>query len=346
MATTKTVRAGVLGFSGYSGAELVRLLRRHPQSIPVLLEHRATSEDERAPWEDGLERVSFTSAGLAAAPVDVVFTATSAEVALEAVPLALEAGAKAVDISGAHRLRTAETQKRWYGFDHPRPDLLAEASYGLPEFYREQIRGARLVANPGCYPTAANLSIEPLAAAEVLDRSFGIVCDAKSGVSGAGRKPSAKTHFSQVTENFSAYGALFHRHTPEVMQNSGLSEGELFFTAQLLPLHRGILETIYLRTVNPMTTDDVVAVLEARYADEPFVRVLPGGELPDLHSVQYTNLCKIGVRADAATRRVMLVSVIDNLIKGAAGQALQNMNLLFGLDETMGLLNAADGERP
>ena len=342
----KTIRAGVLGFSGYSGAELVRLLRRHSQAQPVLLEHRATSEDERSPLEDGLERIPFTAEGLAAAGLDVVFTATSAEVALEAVPLALDAGAKAIDISGAHRLRTVEAQQRWYGFEHPRPDLLAEAAYGLPELYRDQIRGARLVANPGCYPTAANLAIFPLVASGVLDRSFGVVCDAKSGVSGAGRKATAKTHFSHVAENFSAYGVLFHRHTPEVLQNSGLTEAELFFTAQLLPVHRGILETIYVRTSDAMTSEDVVAVLEAHYADEPFVRVLPGGALPDLHGVQHTNLCKLGARADAKTGRVMLVAVIDNLVKGAAGQALQNMNLLFGMDETLGLLHPADGERP
>lgn len=346
MSSKAKVRAGVLGFSGYSGAELVRLLRRHEDATPILLEHRQTSEDEEAVWEQGLERAPFTAEGLQQSKVDVVFTATSAEVAVEAIALSLDAGARAVDISGAHRLKTVESQKRWYGFDHPRPEILAEAVYGLPEFYREQVRGARFVANPGCYPTAANLAIRPLVEAGAVDRSWGVICDAKSGVSGAGRKPSAKTHFSAVSDNFSTYGAMFHRHTPELLQQSGLEEAELSLSMHLLPLHRGILETIYVRTPQPMSADDIAAIYEKRYADEPFVRLLSGGAFPDLHGVQYTNLCKIGFRVDPATRRVTIVATIDNLVKGAAGQALQNMNLMFGLDETAGLLNQADGERP
>ena len=346
MSAKQPIRAGVLGFSGYSGAELVRLLRRHDAAEPILLEHRQTSEDERAVGEDGLERVPFAASDVAAAKLDVVFAATSAEVALEAIPLALEAGAKAIDISGAHRLRTVENQKRWYGFDHPRPDVLAEAVYGLPEFYRDQVRGARFVANPGCYPTAANLAIRPLLAAGLLDRNFGVICDAKSGVSGAGRKPSQKTHFCEVSENFSAYGVMFHRHTPEILQNSGLEEAELSLTMHLLPVHRGILETIYVRTQREVSAAKIAAVYAASYANEPFVRVLPDGALPDLHSVRLTNLCKIGFQVDPPTRRVTIVAAIDNLMKGAAGQALQNMNLMFGLDETAGLMHPADGERP
>lgn len=346
MEETSSIRAGVLGFSGYSGAELVRLLRRHSAATPVLLEHRQTADDEREPWQDGLERVAFEAEALAQARLDVVFTATSAEVALEAIPLALDAGARAVDISGAHRLRTAAEQKRWYGFDHPRPDLLEQAVYGLPELYREQVRGAQFVANPGCYPTAATLAIQPLVAAGVLDRGFGVICDAKSGVSGAGRKPSQKTHFCEVSENFSVYGAMFHRHTPEVLQNSGLEEAELSLSMHLLPLHRGILETIYVRTAESLSADALAEIYRGRYADEPFVTVLPDGALPNLHSVRFMNLCKIGFRVDPPTRRVTVVTVIDNLVKGAAGQALQNMNLMFGLDETAGLLHPADGERP
>ncbi len=346
MSSKTKVRAGVLGFSGYSGAELVRLLRRHADVTPILLEHRQTSEDEEAVWEQGLERIPFTAEELGDARVDVVFTATSAEVALDAVALSLDAGSRAIDISGAHRLQTVENQKRWYGFEHPRPEILAEAVYGLPEFYREQVRGARFVANPGCYPTAANLAIQPLVAAGAVDRSWGVVCDAKSGVSGAGRKPSAKTHFSAVSDNFSTYGAMFHRHTPEVLQHAGLEEAELSLSMHLLPLHRGILETIYVRTPNPMSAEEIAAIYMRRYADEPFVRMLSGGAFPDLHSVQYSNLCKIGFRVDPPTRRVTVVAAIDNLVKGAAGQALQNMNLMFGLDETAGLLNQSDGERP
>ncbi len=198
--------------------------------------------------------------------------------------------------------------------------------------------GAQLVSNPGCYPTAANLAIRPLVAEGVFDKDAGIICDAKSGVSGAGRKPSQKTHFCEATENFSAYAVQQHRHVPEVLMNSGLEEGEFSFTAQLLPVHRGILEGIYARTAGEMTHADVAAVYEKHYGDEPFVRVYPEGRFPDLSSVQRTNYCDIGFRVDPATRRLTVIAAIDNLVKGAAGQAIQNMNLVFGFDETAGLL--------
>jgi N-acetyl-gamma-glutamyl-phosphate reductase len=195
-----------------------------------------------------------------------------------------------------------------------------------------------LVSNPGCYPTAANLAIRPLVESKILDRGAGVVCDAKSGVSGAGRKPSLKTSFCEVTENFSAYSILDHRHVPEVLQNSGLAETEFSFTAQLLPLDRGILETIYFRTSKVKNAEELLAIYESRYAHEPFVRLHEPGHVPDLRVVQRTNFCDIGVKFDAATGRAVIVSVIDNLVKGAAGQAVQNMNLVFGLNETEGLL--------
>lgn len=332
------VRAGVVGFTGYSGAEAVQILRRHPSAVPVLLEHRAQSDDERPAFDDGLERFPFSAEGLAEARLDVALLATAHDVSLQAVPLCLAAGVRAIDLSGSFRLRTPEETKRWYGFDHPDAGLLAKAVYGLPEFYRDKIRGSRFVSNPGCYPTAANLAIRPLVAAGILDRNAGIICDAKSGVSGAGKKPTGKTHFCEVTENFSAYSVMFHRHVPEVLQNSCLREAEFSFTAQLLPLHRGILETIYARTLQKLSHGDVAAIYAEAYEGEPFVRLYSEGRMPDLHAVQHTNFCDIGFRIDAETKRLTIVAAEDNLVKGAAGQAIQNMNLMLDLPETAGLL--------
>jgi N-acetyl-gamma-glutamyl-phosphate reductase len=244
-----------------------------------------------------------------------------------------------VDLSGAFRLRTAETYKRWYKEEHSASALHSTAVYGLPEFYRDAIRSAKLVSNPGCYPTAANLAIRPLVQAGILDRAAGIVCDAKSGVSGAGRKPSLKTAFCEVTENFSAYSLLDHRHVPEVLMNSGLEESEFSFVAHLIPVDRGILETIHFRGATAdLTAARIVDIYEQAYANEPFVRLYDPNVIPDLRAVQRTNFCDIGVKYDPATRRGVVVSCIDNLVKGAAGQAVQNMNLTFGWPETEGLL--------
>jgi N-acetyl-gamma-glutamyl-phosphate reductase len=264
--------------------------------------------------------------------------ATPAEVSMELAPAILEAGAKVIDLSGAFRLRSPENYSRWYKEKHTEPSLLAEAVYGLPEFCRDAIRKARLIANPGCYPTAANLAIRPLIEAGVVDRGAGIVCDAKSGVSGAGRKPSLKTSFCEVTENFSAYSILNHRHVPEVLLTSGLEEREFSFTAQLLPLDRGILETIYFRLVGDRDGETLIGIYEDRYRAEPFVRLYNSGHVPDLRSVEYTNYCDIGVKVDRATGRAVIVSAIDNLVKGAAGQAVQNMNLMLGYPEAEGIL--------
>jgi N-acetyl-gamma-glutamyl-phosphate reductase len=321
------VKVGIIGHSGYSGAEAAKILRRHPHVEPVLFDHRADGGGG-APWSAEAVREH---------QIAVLFLATPAEVSIELAPTALEQGAKVIDLSGAFRLRTAENYRRWYGAEHGRPDLLAEAAYGLPEFCRERIRAARLVANPGCYPTAASLALRPLVEAGVIERSAGVVCDAKSGVSGAGKKPAAKTHFCEVTENLSAYAVLEHRHVPEVLLNTGLDESELSFTAQLLPVHRGILETIYFRAARDLTTSDVMKIYKHRYTREPFLRI-HDTKLPDLHAVAHTNYCDIGVRVDPPTRRAVIVAAIDNLVKGAAGQAVQNMNLVLGFDETEALL--------
>lgn len=332
------IRAGIVGFSGYSGQELVRLLSRHPEVDPILLEHREQRADERPTFDDGLVRLPLDADKMAETEVDAVLLATHHDVSVEVAPAALAAGKKVVDLSAGYRLRTLANYQRWYKFDHPQPQLLAEAAYGLPEFFRNVAKGAQLIANPGCYPTACNLALRPLIVDAVLDRSFGVVCDAKSGVSGAGRAASLKTHLSEAGDNFSAYGILFHRHTPEILLTSDLQEHELSFTAQLLPLHRGILETIYVRTADGMTHAELYDLYQRRYADEPFVRVYPEGRVPSLRDVQNTNFCDIGFHVDPSTRRVTIVAAIDNLLKGAAGQAVQNLNLMFGFEETAGIL--------
>jgi N-acetyl-gamma-glutamyl-phosphate reductase len=332
-------RVGIVGYRGYSGAELIHLLHRHAHVEPVLMDHRedpgGTPAIRHAPTP---ARIPCSGEAVHQEGLAVVFLATPPEVSMELAPLMLAAGARVVDLSGAFRLHTPENYAVWYKETHTQPELLAEAVYGLPEFCRSLIPPARLVANPGCYPTAANLALRPLVQAGVIDRASGIVCDAKSGTSGAGRKPSHKTSFCEVTENFSAYSILHHRHVPEVLQVSGLAEHEFSFTAQLLPLHRGILETIYFRAPSLASAEDLLAIYEHQYAAEPFVRLFNPRHMPDLHGVARTNFCDIGVTFDPRTKRAVVVSAIDNLVKGAAGQAIQNMNLMLGYPETEGLL--------
>ncbi len=336
---SKRHTVGVVGFRGYSGAELLRILSRHPGVEPVLLEHRSDSEDRPQPLGARLPKtIPATAEAVRSEKIDLVFLGTPPEASIELTPGFLNAGAKVIDLSGAFRLRDVETYARWYQHTHTDPALLSSAVYGLPEFYRDRIPGAQLISNPGCYPTAANLAIRPLIKADVADRSRGIVCDAKSGVSGAGRKPTLKTSFCEVTENFSAYGVLNHRHVPEVLQNSCLGERELTFTAHLLPIERGILETIYVRTQRIEKAVDLLSVFEDAYANEPFIRLYAPGKLPDVRAVQRTNFCDIGFVFDPESQRAVIVSAIDNLGKGAAGQAVQNMNLALGFPETEGLL--------
>ena len=332
-------RVGIVGYRGYSGAELVHLLHRHPHVEPVLMDHRedagGTSAIRRATPPT---RIPCTGEAVHQQALALVFLATPPDVSMELASVILASGARVVDLSGAFRLRTPENYAAWYKETHTQPELLAEAVYGLPEFCRDLIPPARLVSNPGCYPTAANLALRPLLEAGVIDRASGIVCDAKSGVSGAGRKPSLKTSFCEVTGNFSAYSILHHRHVPEVLQISGLAEHEFSFTAQLLPLDRGILETIYFRAPSLSAAEDLLAIYERQYAAEPFVRLFNPPHMPDLRGVARTNFCDTGVAFDARTKRAVIVSAIDNLVKGAAGQAIQNMNLMLGYPETEGLL--------
>jgi N-acetyl-gamma-glutamyl-phosphate reductase len=346
-AASKRLRVGVVGYTGYSGAELVRLLQGHPSVEVLLLDHRKADEGaavsepvplgaaghaqaRHAPWSEGAVREN---------QLDAVFTATPPEVSQELAPAILAQGARAIDLSGAFRLRDAAEYQRWYQAAHAHPELLSQAAYGLPELHRETIRTACLVANPGCYPTAANLALWPLLRADAVDRSAGVICDAKSGVSGAGKSPSPKTHFVQVSENFSAYAILKHRHVPEVLNNSGLGESEFAFTAHLLPTQRGILATHYLRLKKPATLDEVHNIYRAAYENARFVRLYPPGSMPQLSAVNGTNYCDLHCTLGADGRRLVVVSCIDNLVKGAAGQAVQNLNVMFGLDEAAGLLD-------
>ncbi len=332
MVNNHSVLAGIVGFRGYSGAELVSILDHHPHATPVLLEHRDKEEAPKRLGEKGPKRLPCTAHAVRSEGLGVVFLATPPDVSMELAPAMLDAGAKVIDLSGAFRLGTKENFEHWYKEPHHQPELLKDAVYGLPEFFRTQIVHAKLLSNPGCYPTAANLALRPLIQAGAIDRASGIICDAKSGVSGAGRKASLSNSFCEVTENFSAYSILNHRHVPEILQTSCLQENEISFTAQLLPLDRGILETIYFRP----KIEDLLAIYQRAYRDEPFVRLYTPGNVPDLRAVQRTNFCDIGVRVDNG--RAVVVAAIDNLGKGAAGQAVQNMNLMFGFPETAGLL--------
>ena len=342
----RKLRAGVVGYTGYSGAELVRLLGGHPAVEAILLDHRKADEGATGgepivcghdakkplphlPWEPKI---------VANNQLDVVFTATPPEISEGLAPAILSEGTRAIDLSGAFRLGSAAEYQRWYGRTHAHPDLLAQAVYGLPELYRDKIRTACLVANPGCYPTAAICALWPLTAAQLLDTTAGVICDAKSGVSGAGKAPAPKTHFVQVSENFSAYAILKHRHVPEVLQNAALSENDFSFTAHLLPTQRGILATIYVRLKRVSKLDEIYDVYREAYRDARFIRLYPAGSTPQLSVVNGTNFCDIHCTLAADGRRLVVVSCIDNLVKGAAGQAVQNMNVMFGLDEAAGLL--------
>ena len=333
-----SIRVGIVGFTGYSGQELVRLLESHRQVEPVLMSHRDEGHESRIRRQPGPARVACTPEAVESAKIQLVFLATPPEVSMELAPAMLNSGARVIDLSGAFRLGTVENYRTWYRAEHTQPELLAEAVYGLPEYCRARIPNAKLVANPGCYPTAANLSLRPLVDGGVIDWTAGVVCDAKSGVSGAGRKASLTTAFCEVTGNFSAYSILHHRHVPEVLRVCGIEERNFSFTAQLLPIDRGILETIYFRAQDVSNAAELVDIYEKRYSTEPFIRLYNAGHTPDLHAVARTNFCDIGVVFDEKTHRAVVVSAIDNLGKGAAGQAVQNMNLMLGFAETEGLL--------
>ena len=320
-------RAAIVGVTGYAGQELDRILTIHPKF--TIAGRFASKADEKSHAE------AFSMERLRSFSPDVVVLATEHELSMKLVPELLRDGYRVVDMSGAFRLKEPAQYVEWYGFEHTAPELLKEAAYGLPEFLAEQIRGARLVANPGCYATAAVLPLIPLYNANAVDPTCTVVIDGKSGVSGAGRSPKQETHFCEVNENLSAYGVLKHRHTPEmVAQLRGATFDRFVFTPHLIPITRGILNTITLRMAGRASAH---SILVEAYARSPFVRVLPPGQLPNVQGVTRTNLCSIGVVTNGAN--TVIVSAIDNLVKGAAGQAVQNLNLMFGCEPTSGLLS-------
>jgi N-acetyl-gamma-glutamyl-phosphate reductase len=327
----------IAGATGYTGQELLRLLARHPAvTIAAAMSSSAPSGTSATPRRLPALAHIFTGAivpldrDALARDADVVFLALPDKAAAELAPALVEAGVRVVDLSGAFRLRDQAMRARWYPETHELPAGLA---YGLTELERPAVAGARLVANPGCYPTSTILPLAPLVAGSLLAPNSDIIVDAKSGVSGAGKTPSERTHFSEVHGSLSAYGVFGHRHGAEIEQGVGRTVN---FVPHLLPIDRGILSTIYLRLAPGTTEDTLTTVYEQAYGGQPFVR-LTGPALPAIKHVAHTNFCDIGWRVDESGRAV-IVSVIDNLLKGASGQAVQNMNVMLGLDEATGLL--------
>jgi N-acetyl-gamma-glutamyl-phosphate reductase len=335
------IKAGVVGGTGYTGVELLRLLARHPQVELAVITSRS---EAGKPVEDlfpnlrGHCPLEFTEPDLAAmSACDLVFFATPNGTAMTMVPALLDAGVKVIDLAADFRLKDPEEWRQWYGIHHACPDLLDEAVYGLPELNREAIRNARLVANPGCYPTAVTLGLLPLIEKNLVDCGQ-LIADAKSGVSGAGRKANLGSLLCETSESFKAYGVPGHRHLPEIRQTLEIVVGMpvgITFVPHLTPMIRGIHATIYGFLQD--SAADLQSVYEDRYVDEPFVDVLPAGFHPETRSVKGANHCRIAVHRPQGRNTVVVLSVIDNLVKGAAGQAVQNMNLMFGLEETAGL---------
>jgi N-acetyl-gamma-glutamyl-phosphate reductase len=320
-------RIAIVGVTGYAGQELDRLLRGHPA---IRVGGRFASAS--AGSESGVE--AFSLDRLKDAAPDVVVLATEHDVSLTLVPQLVSEGYRVLDMSGAFRLSDSSLYPQWYGFSHTAPECLSESVYGLAEFAAESVRTAKVVANPGCYATAALLPLLPLFGAGAIDLGSVVVVDGKSGVSGAGRKPKPETHFCAVSENIRAYGVLKHRHTPEMVTHlPGAAFERFIFTPHLIPIRRGILNTIVVRHTDRAS---VRSILADTYAHAPFVKILTGGRLPEVHDVAWTNNCHIGVVSEGETS--VIVSVIDNLGKGAAGQAVQNLNSMLGCEPRAGLL--------
>ena len=327
-------RVAVIGATGYAGQELVRLLARHPGAeLTVATGSQSTSTPRRLPalariWNGEVRPLDIAEV---TAQADVAFLALPEAASAELAPTLLAAGLKVVDLSGAFRLKDQQKRQRWYPATTTMP---AGVAYGLTEFERPAIQTATLVSNPGCYPTASLLALLPLAHAGLIALSSDIVVDAKSGLSGAGKAPSERTHFSENHGSVAAYGVFSHRHAPEMEQALGRS---ITFVPHLVPLDRGILSSNYVRLVEGTTADQVTKAFEQAYQSAPFVR-LAGDTLPEIKHVVWSNFCDLGWKVDQANSRALVVSVIDNLVKGAAGSAVQNFNVMCGLDECAGLL--------
>jgi len=334
MHSYSTVRVGVAGATGYAGQELVALLARHPH-IEVRTAMSSSADSAARPMPRLARvfggRIEPLDPSKLAAEVDLAFLAVPEKAAAELGASLLGAGRRVIDLSGAFRIKDEAQRTRWYPATRTLPDGVA---YGLVEHYRRDVKDAQLVACPGCYPTAALLSLLPLANAGLLDKGAGVVVDAKSGISGAGKAPSERTHFSENHGSVAAYGVFGHRHVAEMEQELG---ADVTFVPHLVPLDRGILETIYVKVKSGTTAEQIADAYEAAYGAEPFVR-LTGDALPEIKHVAWTNFCDIGWRLEPGGRRLVVVSCLDNLVKGAAGQALQNFNVACGFDERTALL--------
>lgn len=339
------LKIGLVGGTGYTGMELLRLLARHPHAELVCITSRGnagTRVDAMFPGLRGHLNLVFSEPDVdRLAACDLVFFATPNGTAMEMAPALLDAGTRVVDLGADFRIRDLAVWSRWYGMEHSCPDWVEKAVYGLPERNRDSIRGARLVANPGCYPTAVALGYLPLLESGVI-AGDGLIADCKSGVSGAGRGAQVRTLLCEANESFSAYGASGHRHLPEIRQSlAGMigREPGLTFVPHLVPMTRGMQATLYGRLSGDV--EDLQALFERRYADEPFVDVMPAGSHPETRTVRGTNMCRVAVHRPEGGDTVVVLSVIDNLSKGAASQAVQNMNLMLGFDETAGLEDVA-----
>jgi N-acetyl-gamma-glutamyl-phosphate reductase len=335
------ISIGIVGGTGYTGVELLRLLAQHPQADVRAITSRkdaGTRVTQMFPSLRGRYDLVFCEPQAARlAECKVVFFATPHGVAMSQARELLAAGVRIIDLAADFRLADPALFERWYKMPHACPELLAEAVYGIPEINREVIRTARIVGNPGCYPTSVQLGLLPLIEAGLVDTRY-LIADCKSGASGAGRKAELSLSFSEVSDNFAAYGVAGHRHLPEIVQGLNRMSREpvrLTFTPHLTPIVRGILATLYAPLRDPDT--DLQAVYEKRYAGEPFIDVMPPGSLPDTRSVRASNVLRIAVHRPPDSDLALVIAVEDNLVKGAAGQAIQNMNLMFGLPETTGL---------
>ena len=341
------IKVGIVGGTGYTGVELLRILADHPEAEVQCITSRSEAGvpvAEMYPNLRGHYDLAFSEPdNRELAACDLVFFATPHGVAMEAVPELLKAGTRVVDLSADFRIRDLDVWARWYGMPHTSPEWAAKAVYGLPEVAREQIRKAELVANPGCYPTAVQLGFLPLLENELVDTAR-LIADAKSGASGGGRQGKIPMLHGEVGESFKAYGASGHRHLPEIRQ--GLTEAAgsavgVTFVPHLIPMVRGIEATLYAQLHNPSDFDRLQSLFEERFRDEPFVDVMPFGSHPETRSVRGANLCRMALHRQEDSNMVIVSSVIDNLVKGAAGQAVQNMNIMFGLDEGMGMNSPA-----
>ena len=333
-------QVAVVGVTGYTGLELARILLRHPELPPPVFYVRETNGAkclaELFPQFRGWGEAPLRPLSLEAvisSNVGTAFLSTPHEVSAELAPALLQAGLRVVDLSGAFRFREAETFSAWYKLPAPHAGYLGEAAYGIPELYSSEISAARLVANPGCYATCVILALRPLAQADLLSPGSSVVCDCKSGASGAGKDPRRDLHFVEVDENFKAYGLFTHRHTPEILDHTGLDESQVVFSTHLLPLARGILSSIYVTLAESHSAADIEALYRRFYAGRPMVRIWQAGTLPELQHVARTNFCDIGFALDKTGKRLIVVSCLDNLGKGAAGQAVQNFNWMLGVQE-------------